>query len=63
VRQNEIKAWVGIVKGVRWHNFLEVRSAFEDGDNENGYVIFNISAEPLQARHDRSLRMFTFALS
>ena len=39
---NEIKAWVVIVKGVRWHNFLEVRSAFKDADNVKGYVIFNI---------------------
>ena len=22
---NEIEAWVGIVEGVRWHNFEEVR--------------------------------------
>jgi mRNA interferase HigB len=26
----------------RWHNFLEVRSAFKDADNVKGYVIFNI---------------------
>lgn len=39
---NEIKAWVVIVKGVRWHNFLEVRSAFKDADNVKGYVILNI---------------------
>jgi len=39
---NEIKAWVVVVKGVRWHNFLEVRSAFKDADNVKGYVIFNI---------------------
>ena len=39
---NEIKAWVVIVKGVRWHNFLEVRSAFKDADKVKGYVIFDI---------------------
>jgi len=39
---NEIKAWVVIVKVVRWPNFLEVRSAFKDADNVKGYVIFNI---------------------
>jgi mRNA interferase HigB len=39
---NEIKAWVVIVKGVRWHNFLEVRSLFKDADHVKGYVIFNI---------------------
>jgi mRNA interferase HigB len=39
---NEIKAWVVIVKGVRWHNFVAVRSAFKDADNVEGYVIFNI---------------------
>jgi len=33
----EIKAWVGIVDAVRWHNFAEVRGMFVDG-----YVIFNI---------------------
>jgi mRNA interferase HigB len=39
---NEIKAWVAIVKGVRWQNFLEVHSAFKDADYVKGYVIFNI---------------------
>jgi mRNA interferase HigB len=39
---NEIKAWVAIVKEVRWHNFLEVRSTFKDADNVKGYVIFNV---------------------
>ena len=39
---NEIMAWVVIVKGVRWHNFLEVRSVFKDVDSVKGYVIFNI---------------------
>jgi mRNA interferase HigB len=33
---------VVIVEAVRWHNFLEVRSAFKDADNAKGYVIFNI---------------------
>jgi mRNA interferase HigB len=39
---NEIKAWVAIVKGVRWHNFAEVRLMFRDADYVNGYVVFNI---------------------
>jgi mRNA-degrading endonuclease HigB of HigAB toxin-antitoxin module len=39
---NEIRTWAVIVKGVRWHNFLEVRSAFKDVDNVKGYMIFNI---------------------
>jgi mRNA interferase HigB len=26
---NEIKAWVGIVEAVRWHNFAEVRGMFK----------------------------------
>jgi mRNA interferase HigB len=39
---NEIGAWAAIVKGVRWHNFLEVRRTFKDADNAKGYVIFNI---------------------
>ena len=39
---NEIKAWVVIVKGVRWHNFAEVRLTFRDADYVDGYVVFNI---------------------
>lgn len=39
---NEIGAWMAIVAGVRWHNFLEVRDTFRDADNVKGYVIFNI---------------------
>jgi mRNA interferase HigB len=39
---NEIKAWVGIVAAVRWHNFAEVRSRFKDADYVGGYVIFNL---------------------
>jgi mRNA interferase HigB len=39
---NEIKAWVGIVEAVRWHNFAEVRRMFKDADAVVGYVIFNI---------------------
>jgi mRNA interferase HigB len=38
---NEIKAWVAIVKEVRWHNFPEVRGTFKDADNVKGYVIFD----------------------
>ena len=43
---DEIKAWVSVVKAVRWHNFLEVRNTFKDADSVDGYVIFNI-------RHNR----------
>jgi mRNA interferase HigB len=39
---NEIKAWVGIVEAVRWHNFAEVRGMFKDADLVDGYLIFNI---------------------
>ena len=39
---SEIKAWVGIVAAVRWHNFAEVRSRFKDADYVDGYVIFNL---------------------
>jgi mRNA interferase HigB len=39
---NEIKAWVAVVKPVRWHNFTEVRSMFPDADYVKGYVVFNI---------------------
>ena len=39
---NEIKAWVAIVEGVRWHNFAEARLMFGDADYINGYVVFNI---------------------
>jgi mRNA interferase HigB len=39
---SEIEAWVVIVNGVRWHNFLEVRNTFKDADNVKRYVIFNI---------------------
>ena len=39
---NEIRAWVVIVEGVRWHNFAEVRLMFRDADYIDGYVVFNI---------------------
>jgi mRNA interferase HigB len=39
---DEIKAWVGIVEAVRWHNFVEVRAMFKDADSVDGYVVFNI---------------------
>jgi mRNA interferase HigB len=38
---DEIKAWMAIVKEVRWNNFPEVRSTFKDADNVKGYVIFD----------------------
>src|ERR1700732_1742261 len=37
---SEIKAWVGIVEAVRWHNFAEVRGTFKDADPVDGYVQF-----------------------
>ena len=43
---NEIKAWVGIVDAVRWHNIDEVRATFKDADPVDGYVVFDI-------RHNR----------
>ena len=39
---SEVKAWVAIVEGVRWHNFAEVRLMFRDADYVSGYVVFNI---------------------
>jgi mRNA interferase HigB len=38
----EIEAWVSVVDSVRWHNFAELRSTFQDADYVDGYVIFNI---------------------
>ena len=38
----EIRARVGIVEAVRWHNFAEVRSIFKDADTVDDYVIFDI---------------------
>jgi len=43
---NEIKAWMGIVEAVRWHNIDEVRATFKDADLVDGYVVFDI-------RHNR----------
>ncbi|MGC2246907.1 MAG: type II toxin-antitoxin system HigB family toxin [Terriglobales bacterium] len=39
---NEIRAWMSIVKAVRWGNFAEVQDIFKDANNVDGYVIFNI---------------------
>jgi mRNA interferase HigB len=38
----EIRAWYVIVNGARWRNLLEVRQVFQDADDVDGYVIFNI---------------------
>lgn len=38
---DEIKAWMAVVKEVRWHNFPEVRNTFKDADNVKGYAIFD----------------------
>lgn len=37
----EIGAWISIVASVRWRNFAELRSWFNDADYVDGYVIFN----------------------
>lgn len=38
----EIRAWYKIADSVRWRNFTEVRQVFNDADDVDGYVIFNI---------------------
>jgi len=38
----EIRAWFTIVSQARWRNFEEIRQLFQDADNVDGYVIFNI---------------------
>ena len=43
---NEIKAWIGIVEAVRWHNINEVRQVFKDADPVDDYVVFDF-------RHNR----------
>ena len=43
---NEIKAWIGIVEAVRWHNINEVRGVFKDADLVDGFVVFDF-------RHNR----------
>jgi mRNA interferase HigB len=40
--KEEIKAWIVIVEGARWHNIVEVRSIYKDADPVAGYVVFNI---------------------
>jgi mRNA-degrading endonuclease HigB of HigAB toxin-antitoxin module len=57
---NENKAWVVTVKGVRWPNFLGVRSAFKDVDSVKGYVIFDIRQNDLPYSLSRS-RFHVFA--
>jgi mRNA interferase HigB len=38
----EIRAWYRIATDARWRSFVEVRKVFEDADNVDGFVIFNI---------------------
>jgi len=38
----EIGAWYRIATDVRWRSFMEVRQVFNDADDVDGYVIFNI---------------------
>lgn len=42
----EIQAWYSIARAARWRSFAEVRQVFQDADNVDEYVIFNI-------RHNR----------
>ena len=39
---SEIRAWFRIAVDARWRSFVEVRQTFEDADNVDGYVIFNV---------------------
>ena len=39
---SELGAWVDIVKGLRWKNFVELRAAFPSADAVDGYVVFNV---------------------
>jgi mRNA interferase HigB len=38
----ELRAWYRIVCAARWRNLLEVRQVFNDADDVDGTVIFNI---------------------
>jgi mRNA interferase HigB len=38
----ELRAWTKIVCLARWRNFVELRQVFQDADDVDGYVIFNI---------------------
>lgn len=38
----EVRAWLAVVKSVRWQNFSEVRNMFKDADFVDGYVVFNV---------------------
>lgn len=38
----EIRAWFKIASAARWRNFVELRQVFNDADDVDGYVIFNI---------------------
>jgi mRNA interferase HigB len=42
----EIGAWIRIVKSARWRSFQELRAAFPDADDVDGFIVFNI-------RHNR----------
>jgi mRNA interferase HigB len=42
----EIGSWTRIVKLARWRSFQELRASFPDGDNVDGFVVFNF-------RHNR----------
>jgi hypothetical protein len=51
---NEIKAWVGIVEAVRWHNFAEVHDMFK-GRLCGWLRDLQHQTEPVQAYHRRPL--------
>jgi mRNA interferase HigB len=42
----DIGAWIRIVRYARWRNFNELRGAFPDADDVDGFVVFNL-------RHNR----------
>ncbi len=38
----ELQAWYKIARAARWRNLVEVRQTFQDADDVDGRVIFNI---------------------
>jgi mRNA interferase HigB len=37
-----IGSWIKVVKAARWQSFVELRTAFPDADDVDGFVVFNI---------------------
>ncbi len=59
----ELQAWFKIACAARWRNFVEVRRIFQDADDVDGRVVFNIRQNRYglltiihysRARHDRT---------